>query len=195
MIYIRKGVFETNSSSSHSIVMTKTDKPIQTDLPGNMVDPNWHVNDDGIMDFWYDEDLDFGRTPFDLLTDWFGRLKYCIAYYGNNEDKFKEIEEACYKRVAGFKGFKFRTDRWDKTEYRGYVDHQSYGVLDAALRKFDVSIEDFIFNDRFIIVIDGDEYGVFNTLTDTDLFNKNSVEKIVSADEYLEDEYFNKEKE
>ena len=38
-------------------------------------------------------------------------------------------------------------DRWDKTEYHGYVDHQSYGVLDAALSKFNVSIEDFIFND------------------------------------------------
>ena len=82
MIYIRKGVFETNSSSSHSIVMTKADKPIK-----DMVNPDWHVDNDGVMDFWYEPDLDFGRSPFDLLTDWYGRLRYCIAYYGNNNEK------------------------------------------------------------------------------------------------------------
>ena len=190
MIYIRKGVFETNSSSSHSIVMTKADKPIK-----DMVNPDWHVDNDGVMDFWYEPDLDFGRSPFDLLTDWYGRLRYCIAYYGNNNEKLKEIEDICYKRIAGFKGFKFRQDRWDKTEYHGYVDHQSCGVLDAALSKFDVSIEDFIFNDRFIVVIDGDEYCVFNTLTKTDMFNPKAVENIVSADCEIEEEYFNKEKE
>ena len=194
MIFIRKGVFETNSSSSHSIVMMKNDYPVGTVGDSDMVDPDWHVNKDGVMDFWFEDDLNFGRSPFELLTDWYGRLRYAIATYGGDKNKLNELEAICQRRIAGFICFKFKEDRWEKGEYHGYIDHQSMGLLDAALAKYSVSIEDFIFNDKFIVVIDGDEYCIFNTLTETDMFNKDAVEDITSASWMIEEAYW-KEKE
>ena len=189
MINIRRGVFETNSSSSHSIVLLKNDN--QTE---EIVDAEWRVRD-GEMDFWFEGDLEFGRTPFDLLTDWYHRLCYAIAYYGGNKERLHELEEICRRRVKDFDHFKFRKDRWDNTEYHGYVDHQSLGLLDAALSKYSVSLEDFIFNDKFIVVIDGDEYNVFNTLIDTDMFNAEKVEDITSVSFGLEEGYWREEEE
>ena len=186
MIQIRKGVFETNSSSSHSIVMMKENKPTKTELEGNMVDGEWHVDDNGVMNFWYEPDLEFGRSPFDLLTDWYGRLRYCIASYSSDNDKIEELEEICRRRIAGFTSFKFRIDQWDNELNRGYVDHQSSGLLSAALNKFNVSLEEFIFDDRFVVVIDGDEYCVFDTLIGTDMFNKENIQDIISADDAID---------
>ena len=179
MIQIRRGVFETNSSSSHSIVMMKRDNPTATIEDSNMIDGGWNVDEHGIMDFWYEHDLEFGRSPFEFLTDWYGRLRYCIATYCNNDEKIDELRNICAKRVAGFVDFKFRKDKWDNKDYRGYIDHQSYGTLEAALSEFNVSLEEFIFNDRFVIVIDGDEYNVFDTLCELDIYNKEAVESIV----------------
>lgn len=183
MIQIRKGVFETNSSSSHSIVITKNNKP----LP-NVIDGDWHVNDNGVMDFWYEDDLEFERSPFDLLTTWFGRLRYCIASYSDNDDKISELEEICRRRIEGFKSFKFKKDRWDNSVNRGYVDHQSIGLLQAALKKYNISLEEFIFNDRYIVIIDGDEYCVFDTLIESDMFNKDNIQDITSANDNIDDD-------
>ena len=191
MLYIRKGVYETNSSSSHSIVMTKNDKPSATIGDSGMIDAGWRVDEKGVMDFWYENDLEFGRAPFELLTDWYGRLRYAIASYSGDQEKINEIEEICRCRIAGFTRFKFKEDKWENGEYRGYIDHQSMGVLDAALKKYNVSIDNFIFDDRFIVVIDGDEYRVFETLMETDLFRKEAVEDIVSASWQIEEEYWN----
>ena len=142
------------------------------------------------MDFWYEGDLEFGRSPFDLLTDWYGRLRYAIASYGGDKDKLNDLEEICQRRIENFDHFKFKEDRWENGEYHGYVDHQSIGLLNAALGKYSVSLEDFIFDDRFIVVIDGDEYNVFNTLVDTDMFNKDAVEDITSACYAFEEGYW-----
>ena len=126
MIQIRKGVFETNSSSSHSIVMMKNDKPTE-----DKVDPDYRVDNDGVLDFWYEPDLEFERSPFELLTDWYGRLRYCIATYSEDDNKIKELEEICRRRVDRFKRFKFKKDHWENKENRGYIDHQSmaYSIL------------------------------------------------------------------
>ena len=178
MICVRRGVFETNSSSSHSIVMMKRDNPSKTINDSNMVDSDWFVNDKGIMDFWYEQDLEFGRSPFELLTDWYGRLRYCIAAFGDDKTKLDELRDICIRRISGFVDFKFK-EAWDCKTYTGYIDHQSMGILERALLEFKVSLEDFIFNDRYIIVIDGDEYNVFDTFVETDMFNDKAVEQII----------------
>ena len=181
MIYIRKGVFETNSSSSHSIVITKDNKPTETIENSKMIDGGWHIDSQGVMDFMFEHDLEFGRSPFDILADWEGRLRYAIATYANEQDKINELEEICQRRIAGFVKFNFRKDHWEEKDYHGYVDHQSYGLLQHALSKYGISLEEFIFNDRYIVVIDGDEYNVFDTLIHTDMFNKENVEDIIPA--------------
>ena len=183
MIQIRKGVFETNSSSSHSIVMMKTDKPKKCPF-----ESAWVFK--GEVAF-YESDLEFGRAPFDLLTDWYGRVRYCIAA-GYDVD---ELTEMCRRNIKGFDHFNFEKNRWSKGPYKGYIDHQSIGALETALKKFNVSLEEFIFNDRFIIVIDGDEYCVFDSLRNSEMFNKDGVEQIVPCPDDEDDDDYNDEDE
>lgn len=173
MLNIRRGVFETNSSSSHSIVMTNKEHKIE------QVDPGWRIRDDGELWFnWYEE-LHFGRTPFELLTDWYGRLRYYIAEFIDGEGpELDELTEICRKRIDGFDHFKFPVNTWDDTIDYGYVDHQSSGMLRNFIGNHNLSAEDFIFNDQYIIVIDGDEYNVFDTLQKTPMYNADNVMEV-----------------
>jgi len=175
MIKIRNGVFETNSSSSHSIVVTKTDNPLET------VDPEWRMRD-GEIKFWYEDDLEFGRTPFNVLSDWYGRLRYTIASLG--ETHMDEIVAACKRHIPGFDHFKFPTSRYeDGGEILGYVDHQSIGLLRHTLIAHHVTMDDFIFNDKYIVIIDGDEYCVFNRLRNTPMFDENAIDYLEEAND------------
>lgn len=176
MIKIRNGCFETNSSSSHAMIMMKEDQP----LP-QMFDPNRWVFDRELT-IWND-DLEFGRFPFSILADWYHRMCYAIASYGR--DGFKEIEALIFKRIDGLKEIRFWKSETEYSKY-GYVDHQSNGLLQAFLKEHNISLEDFIFNDRYIVVIDGDEYRVFNNMLDVGLINEADIAVIkgVYDDEY-----------
>ena len=75
-------------------------------------------------DIWYVDDLEFGRSPFDILCDWYGRLRYAIASMG--EAGIDEITAACKRHLKGFDHFKLPQDRYgDGENYYGYIDHQS----------------------------------------------------------------------
>ena len=176
MIKIRQGCFETNSSSSHAMIMMKEDQP----FPQIFEPERWVYN--GELAIW-DDDLEFGRTPFEVLTDWYHRMCYAIASYGKNG--YKEIEALLYKRIDGLKEIKFWKSETEYSKY-GYVDHQSNGLLQAFLEEHNISLEDFIFNDRYMVVIDGDEYCVFNNMLAVGLIDtsKISIIKGVYDDEY-----------
>lgn len=154
--------------------MTKANTRTQT-----QIDPGWKVRN-GIMEFWNDEDLEFGRYPFDVLADWYGRLRYAIASY--DVEHIDEIKAICKKHINSFEDFKFKmrqySDDEEEPEY-GYVDHQSMGLLQHFLKKNNIELEDFIFNDKFIVIIDGDEYQIFNRMMETELINENFIEKRV----------------
>ena len=172
MLQIRNGVFETNSSSSHSIVVTK----------GNADNVNqdhgWHINDNGICKIYDSEDLEFGRYPFDVLYTWYDRMRYAIASYGD-EEHFKEIENLCVQHIENLKQIvlpkDYSSDSNEKETYYGWVDHQSSGLLQHFLDKNNVTLEEFLFNDNYIVIIDGDEYHIFDTLFQTHLIDRNNI--------------------
>lgn len=170
MINIRRGTFETNSSSSHSLVVFKESKAAADD-------ESWRFNGDGELHFYGPYELEFGRSPFELLTDWYGRLRYAIASF---PDRIEEIEAACYKNLPGLTAIKYPRERWDNedTPYYGYVDHQSAGLLESFLNMYNITLEEFIFNDKYMVVIDGDEYCIFDTLQHTPAWNKDGVEEV-----------------
>jgi len=183
MIQIRHNVFETNSSSSHSLIMLKEDKPLE-----QFVDPEYLLNDKGQLRLWPDM-IEFGRSPFQFLTTWYERLCYAIACFAYDDEMRDKLEEICYSRVIGFKGFRFPTrdyyerhpdDFTEKYNY-GYVDHQSMDLLENFLNNNGISLEEFIFNDRYIVVIDGDEYNIFDTIRGLPTWNGDAVEKIVGV--------------
>ena len=117
MKQVRLGVFETNSSSSHSIsIMKKGGVPDAQSLEGQF----WTY--EGVLSE-SDIDIEFGRTPFQVLTTPRERMRYAIASYAT-EDKFRDIEEIVCRRVPSVKEIKLpECDRWHYN-----YDHVKYIV-------------------------------------------------------------------
>lgn len=95
---VRKNCFETNSSSMHSIVITKNKDSLET------IDAENDLYEDSRYHYYieYTEDeLSFGRYPFNLLTTWDEKLayylaSYCSVYVANGydfEDKYAKAIE------------------------------------------------------------------------------------------------------
>lgn len=62
---------------------------------------------------------------------------------------------------------------------RGYVDHESADLLHSFLQKENITLEEFLTNKKYCIVIDGDEYHEWTKMKNTVLINKDNI-----VDEY-----------
>lgn len=176
MFQIRKNVFETNSSSSHSLCILKEDQPLD-----GLVEMNWRLDNDGILHFYNEDDLQFSRWPFRILNNWYDRLCYALASYAYDSQTREKIIDICRKHIKNFVNFEFPKNPWWDEEgpyFYGCVDHQSMNLLSRFLKTHNVSLEDFIFNDRYLVIIDGDEYCYFDELQGLPIWNKDAVEEI-----------------
>lgn len=135
---IRQKCYETNSSSMHSLVVTKknsnvrmTQKEIRDEF---YLDEDWykehHKNDEEEIvkiDPW---DNEFGRSPFNVLITFRDKLAYAVAEYcGNNysiksyikgENVFDEIFKPLLIRLIGCDDVEW--DRWDDRHFEIYSD-------------------------------------------------------------------------
>ena len=179
MISIRQHVFETNSSSSHSIVLINDDlnKSDAECFPYFKT----YLCSDGTY-YIFDHNLTFGRSPFNVLYTFSEKLNYAIASFG--EEKFNELEELACKYLKGLdgeccSGIELPKCRWSNKEnkYYGDIDHQSAGILQSFLFKEDISIEEFLTNSNYIVIIDGDEYCVFDKLKESGLIKSDTIKK------------------
>lgn len=186
MKQIRRNVFETNSSSSHSLVIT-TDNEHYT---REEINKNFYMID-GIVRLW-ESSLEFYRSPFDMLVTFKDKLRYAIA--SSNGNLVDECREICKKYVDGFIDFKFDTKDyvWD-SNVKDYVEAKSpvptYGGTDdykieGWLKYYNISLEEFLTNKRYIVVVDGDEYCVWSNIKNSGLVN---VKKIIH-DSYAEEQ-------
>jgi len=155
MKVIRKSVFETNSSSTHSIKINEGDKLTSSLLGKNGVH--------------YVECEEFGweRTEYyDAET----KLSYIITYlmkdikdeedvsnYLNSDEKRKEYFEKIKKAVKEHTGLDIKIIKNNRSWFPyGYVDHQSHCVpLDVISGTVD-DIKNFIFNPNVELIIDND---------------------------------------
>ena len=158
-IQIRQGVFETNSSSMHSLcILNHSDKNIDTHT--NKIDKN------GIWKFDKGE-LDFYRYPFRFLHTFEDKVKYAIA----NHESIMLIVDAVKKYNPNFVQFEF-------AESDGEID--TGGTDDYALNSWlennNITLEEFLINPRYAVICDGDEYCTFDKLIDLGLINKSKFE-------------------
>ena len=178
MKQIRRNVFETNSSSSHSLVIT-TDNEHYT---REEINKNFYVTKKGIVRLW-ESSLEFYRSPFDMLVTFKDKLRYAIA--SSNGNLVDECREICKKYVDGFIDFEFDTKDyvWD-SEVKDYVETNepipNYGGTDdyqieGWLKSYNVSLEEFLTNKRYIIVVDGDEYQIFDHIKKSGLFDTSKI--------------------
>lgn len=178
MRQIRQGTFETNSSSMHSIsILKQGGQYTKEETESNM----W-IFGDGVLEPDA-QDIVYGRSPFRVLTTPNEKMEYAIASY-DSYAKFKEIEEIMRRHVAEIKEIKMPTaDRWhynwrnpSDPNFYGSVDHESMDVLDNFLSEHNVSLEDFIFDRRYIVWIDGDEYDIKGQMIEAGIIDKEKFE-------------------
>ena len=159
---IRKGMFETNSSSMHSIIITQNNS--------SCYEEGLKCYYSGVLSF-FEEDMEFSRYPFRFLNTWRDKVAYTIASYcqeyeANGEDAkefISKLEDIIKKHVEDFDHIEL-PDSEDTWYPFGYVDHQSKGLLQKFLSEENVTLEDFIFTPKYIVVIDGDEYCIFSDM-------------------------------
>lgn len=108
---IRRNVFETNSSSMHSLTVMKRDDRY---TPEEILEDMWLYDDDEtgeedcIWDIWNDDDLHFGRSPFRALGTFKEKWLYACASLVReyNDDVYKKLESIAFKYVPNLKKIK-----------------------------------------------------------------------------------------
>lgn len=132
---IRKGCFETNSSSMHSLIVTRknsnlrmTQKEIREEF---YLDEDWykerHKNDEKEivrLDLW---DNEFGRSPFGVLSSFEKKLTYAIAEYCGDNYSIKSYLEADKTFDEVFAPLLTRLIGCDKVEW-GKNDYRHFEV-------------------------------------------------------------------
>ena len=192
MFKIRNSVFETNSSSSHSLVFSKKDR--ETKYPLKLEAPYDDINE-GLLCIRFGE---FG-WGFAILQDPRDKLNYLMTQIANDEISWDERHELSWSEIqeklnqsASVKhiinvvkvhipdivGFKYLRPGEDpdgdeeeaNSKYFypiGFIDHQSQGVA------HEIDPEELIFDPKVIIVIDDDNscYKIEHFEDDEELFD------------------------
>ena len=163
MFTIRSGVFETNSSSSHSICIRNSNNNISIDKDYILEN---YVNGKGI---WKIEDLDitYGRSPFRYLSKFSEKVLYALA---NN---ISGVEDIVKKYIPECKGFEYD----DKCF--GYVDDR---IVEPFLKKNNTTLEEFLTQEKYFVICDGDEYYIFADMIRSGLISSDVVHDYTEDD-------------
>lgn len=178
MIQIRDNTFETNSSSSHSLIITDFDGKY---TPDEMM-KNIYLWDDKETRM-YESNLEFYRSPFSLLATFESKSRYAIA--SSDGRLADEVEKIWHKYIPNFNGFKFdmKTEEYDydkkewvdldepKPIYGGTDDYE----IEGWLKSYNVSLEDFLTMRRYMVVCDGDETREWYHILDSGLVDKSHI--------------------
>ena len=140
MITIRRSVFETNSSSMHTLVIAGTDH----------LDDKLFIDQDGVCKIFFGE---FGWGP-DVYYDAASKASYCLtAASANNNVEQLDMLQLVIKQQTGATEVVFE-DMSGCNEW-GYVDHQSSDAANDAFEN-EETLKAFIFNKDSKLVIDND---------------------------------------
>lgn len=165
---IRKNIFETNSSSSHSLIVTKIDDIDIINLNNIDLDENGKF-------IIGDYESCYNRSPDAPLFHFQDKLKYLVAAYQDNQNAMRELEDIAIKVIPGCTGFVYNyVDGWGDTFY-GYVDGESREMVKKFFNTHNVSFEDFLLNKKYVIILDGDEYNIWETLKECHLINLDNI--------------------
>lgn len=198
-VKIRKGTFETNSSSAHTLV-------IKNSIPENTLMTPDEVNKE--LSIWYRLPVDsekrkreyqpgdkfylevqsgyeggeFGRE-FRVLSEWYRKLDYYLAENANSKDLDKKLDELvkivgkylpdCVGLVVDDASRDSGMFLSTSASYFGNVDHQSVGTLTSFMRITGIDVEELIFNKRYVIIVDSDECCIFDSIKNSGLMDNN----------------------
>lgn len=176
MFKTRTGVFETNSSSMHSIVVAKQDEGRVELSDAVKEDGRMVVDGFGRLVISSCDDLDFNAS-FAVMDTAYSKICYAVASYcydGNEHDGLETVNravKAVFPEIIG--GIIVPKDR-DGEDYYGYVDHQSTHVLHTWLRDGG-KLDDFIACRNVIVLLDRDESTEFAEIIKMGIVDRDSV--------------------
>ena len=166
---IRRGVFESNSSSQHSlVVMKKNDHYTPEEIK-----EEFYLGEHGVWDVW-DNSLDFGRSPFRTLgtfkTKWLYACASLVEEY--NDDAYKELEALAFKYVPGLKKIELPMT----TVGIFNKDFEANKNDEFAQKHGKLSLEEYLTNRKYIIIQDGDEYCYWQDMKNAGLVNSDAID-------------------
>lgn len=180
MKVIRNGVFETNSSSSHSISIKRNTKGVY--------DYYLPLNNMGLFELTFGESYDFG-WGYANYNGLIAKLNYlaCMSFETHSRllrkngrkpiTDYKEVlkirdmiklSKLLEKTIPGFRGFIVYPNVFGQYTYEGSnnsiylvdsIDHQSwedYANIDEFLKANKITLENFLFNPKIRLVISND---------------------------------------
>jgi hypothetical protein len=151
---IRNSVFETNSSSTHSISLS--DIPLNPDVMQTLpIDENGVVTLSGGDYGWEIE------TYRDAISKANYALVYAMDWSGDRSEEFQEILKDVIKEQTGCKDVIFEGGLcdWKEGFDFGYIDHQSVEDNDLHyLFEDKEKLRNFIFNPMSILETDNDNH-------------------------------------
>ena len=190
MKQVRNSCFETNSSSMHSLIIKKKDDyPTMEELEENagilrMDRDEWATKDncDTInLNIYNNKDICYERTPFQVLSTFENKLKYYIASECDSKEDIENVKSVLMSIFDNIQNIKFTTcfnKDWGNGDYSQYGYAQNYGGFYKALKDKDISLKEFLTNNKYVVIVDGDEYQEFEKMKDSDIIDFKKIDEI-----------------
>ncbi len=137
IIKIRQSVFETNSSSTHSVSITSGTNKDLIAIP--------KVNDDGVVEITTN-DYGWENARYNSLYD---KLSYAATFALNINPTYNEYKQMLVnviKNITGADKVKFLKNENSFYEY-GYIDHQSWDKAQSIYNTEEI-LKQFLFNPK-----------------------------------------------
>jgi hypothetical protein len=154
---IRKRVFETNSSSMHSLAIIGSDRMSKCQLSTTIIDGEEKI---------VVESGEYG-WGYDTLTTPIEKLSYIVTMIPYHNSNVSISESRYFKwlsdMVKDYTGYELSYQSSSSNYYEdGYIDHQSTDTLDDVWvndeEEFKNNMKNIVFNDKYFIIIDNDNH-------------------------------------
>ena len=123
---------------------------------------NFHVYSDSVTD-----DLEQDYTTYE-------EVPYEDLIHNENWNKEGHEDEDYYEEIC--RSGRKQEEIWLEVPKFGSVDHQSVGLFQRFLEKYNITLEDYLIRKDIIVIIDGDEYYLFNTMVKSGIINTDEIE-------------------
>lgn len=187
MLQIRSNTFETNSSSAHSLVIKNGfDYMSADDVKEALKWSLYEIPEEPGMFIYkprrYDDENSFNRWPFQVLDTFEDKLMYLYAhapvrkYPPSGKRTYTRYQREYYKITNMLKAYL----PWLKGIDWCYCDNKPSSEatqFTGVLKRYNISMYEYLFNKNIIIICDGDEYNVWSGLKRDGLIAVNNIKK------------------
>ena len=197
---IRLGVFESNSSSMHSLCVMKKSEYYTPEeiLDGLYLHRDYETKQENCVWEPSEYQMEFGRSPFKAIGTFVDKWLYACASMVEeyNDNTYRELERIAFKYIPGLKkivmpftyGCKLNKDKWgieinywkdrdgDWGYHEPYTGHVDENILTGFLEKENITLEEFLINKKYVVIQDGDERCEFAKIKKTGLINLDAID-------------------